>query len=72
MKSPTISTKFLEMFGTRSIDKFSYRISTQGIIIVVESRECDKNIDYFKAIRAETEVYRSWMLYAIVLKPYLI
>ena len=60
------------MFVTRSIDKFSYRISTQGIIIVVESRACDKNIDYYKAIRAETEVYRRWILCAIVLKPYLI
>ena len=58
------------MFGTRSIDKFSYGISIQGIIIVVESRACDKNIDYFRAIRAETEVYRSWRLYAIVLKAY--
>ena len=50
--SPTISTKFLEMFVTRSIDKFSYRISTQGIIIMVESRACDKNIDYFRAIKS--------------------
>ena len=60
------------MFITRPIDKFSDRISTQGIIMVVESRACDKNIDYFRAIRAGTEVYRSWILYAIVLKPYLI
>ena len=34
------------MFVIRSIDKFSYRISTQGIIIVVEGRACDKNMDY--------------------------
>ena len=54
------------MFVTRSIDKFSCRISTRGIILVVEGRASDKNIDYFKAIRAETEVYRSWILYAIV------
>ena len=51
-----LSTKFLEMFVTRLIDEFSYRISTQGIIIVVEGRACDKNIDYFRAIRAGTEV----------------
>ena len=60
------------MFVTRSIDKFSYCISTQGIIVVVESRACEKNIDYFRAPRAETEVYRSWILYAIVLKANLI
>ena len=60
------------MFVTRLIDKFSYRISTPGIIVVGESRACDKNIDYFRAITAETEVYRSWILYTIVLKPYLI
>ena len=60
------------MFETQSIDEFSYRISKQGIIIEVEGRACDKNIDYFRAIRAGTEVYRSWILYAIVLKPYLI
>ena len=51
--------KIPKMFVTRSIDKFSYRISTQGIIIVVEGRACDKPIDYFTAIRAGTEVYRS-------------
>ena len=45
-------------FGTRSIDKFSFRISTRGIILVVEGRECDKQIDYFRAIRAGTELYR--------------
>ena len=39
-------------FGTRSIDKFSFRISTRRIILVVEGRECDKQIDYFRAIRA--------------------
>ena len=32
-------------FGTRSIDKFSFRISTRRIILVVEGRECDKQID---------------------------
>ena len=52
----------------RSIDKFSYRSATQGIIVVVEGRAFDKNIGYFRAIRAGTEVYRSWILYAIVLK----
>ena len=46
-------------FGTRSIDKFSFRISTRRIILVVEGRECDKQIDYFRAIRAGTELYRS-------------
>ena len=46
-------------FGTRSIDKFSFRISMQRIILVVEGRECDKQIDYFRAIRAETELRRS-------------
>ena len=45
-------------FGTRSIDKVSFRISTRGIILVVEGRECDKQIDYFGAIRAGTELYR--------------
>ena len=40
-------------FGTRSIDKFSFRISTGRIILVVEGREYDKQIDYFRAIRAE-------------------
>ena len=34
------------MFVTRSIDKFSYRISTQIIIVVVEGQACDENIDY--------------------------
>ena len=34
----TISTKLLKMFVTLSIDKFSYLISTQGTITVVESR----------------------------------
>ena len=53
------------MFVTRSIDKFSYRISTQGIILVVDSRACDKNIDYFRAMRTETKVYKSEILYAI-------
>ena len=48
-----------QCFGTRSIDKFSFRISTQGIILVVEGRECDKQIDYFRAIRAGAELYRS-------------
>ena len=43
------------MFVTRSIDKFSCRISTRGIILVVEGRACDKNTDYFTAIRAGTE-----------------
>ena len=38
------------MFVTRSIDKFSYHISTQRITIVVEGRACEKNIDYFRAI----------------------
>ena len=47
------------MFVTRSIDKFFYRISTQGIILEVESRARDKNIDCFRAMRGETEVYRS-------------
>ena len=46
-------------FGTRSIDKFSFRISKRGIILVVEGRECDKQIDSFRAIRAETELHRS-------------
>ena len=46
-------------FGTRSIDKFFFRISTRGIILVVEGRECDKQIDYFRVIRAGTELYRS-------------
>ena len=46
-------------FGTRSIDKFSFQISTQRIILVVEGRECDKQIDYFRAIRAGTELHRS-------------
>ena len=36
------------MFVTRSIDEFFCRISTQEIIIVVEGRACDKNIEYFK------------------------
>ena len=45
-------------FGTRSIDKFPFRISTRRIILVVEGRECDKQIDYFGAIRAGTELYR--------------
>ena len=44
------------MFVTRSIDKFFYRISTHGVILEVESRACDKNIDCFRAMRAETEV----------------
>ena len=30
----------------RSIDKFSCRISTRKIILVVEGRECDENIVY--------------------------
>ena len=47
------------MFVTRSIDKFFCRISSRGIILVVEGRACDKNTDYFRAIRAGTEVYRS-------------
>ena len=34
------------MLVTRSIDKLSYRISTQIIIVVVEGQACDKNIDY--------------------------
>ena len=55
-------------FGTRSIDKFSFRISTRRIILVVEGRECDKQIYYFKAIRVGTESYRSWILYVIVLQ----
>ena len=42
-------------FGTWSIDKFSFRISARRIILVVEGRECDKQIDYFRAIRAGTE-----------------
>ena len=46
-------------FGTRSIDKFSFRISTRRIILVVEGRECDKQIDDFKAVRARTELHRS-------------
>ena len=46
-------------FGTRAIDKFPFRISTRRIILVVEGRECDKQIDYFRAIRAGTELYRS-------------
>ena len=46
-------------FGTRSIDKFSFRISTRRIILVVEGRECDKQIDYFRAIRAGREMYKS-------------
>ena len=54
-------------FGIRSIDKFSFRISTRRIILVVEGRECDKQIDYFRAIRAGTELHRSWILYVIVL-----
>ena len=54
-------------FGTRLIDKFSFRISTRRIIFVVEGRECDKQIDCFRAIRAGTELYRSWILYVIVL-----
>ena len=41
----------MKMFVTRSIDKFSFRISTQGIILVVEGRACDENIDYFRAIQ---------------------
>ena len=47
------------MFVTRSIDKFFYRISTQGIILEVEGRVSDKHIDYFRALRAGTEAYRS-------------
>ena len=54
--SPTISTKFPEMFVLRSIDKFSCRISTLGIILVVESPVCDTNTYYLKAIRAGAEV----------------
>ena len=46
-------------FGTRLIDKFSFRISTQRIILVFEGRKCDKQIDYFRAIRAGTDLYRS-------------
>ena len=46
-------------FGTRSIDKFSVRISTRGIILGVEGQECDKQIDYFRGIRAGTELHRS-------------
>ena len=46
-------------FGTRSIDKFCFRISTRRIILVVEGRESDKRIDYFRAIRAGEELYRS-------------
>ena len=41
-------------FGTRSIDKFSFRILTRRIILVVEGRECDKQIDLL-TIRAGTE-----------------
>ena len=59
MLKPTISAKFPEMFVTRSIDKVSYCISTLGIILLVEGRASDKNIDYFKPIRTGTEVYRS-------------
>ena len=44
------------ILGTRSIDKFSFQISTQGIILVFEGRECDKEIDYFRAIRAGTDL----------------
>ena len=43
-------------FGTRSIDKFSFRISTRRIFLVVEGRECDKQIDDLRAIRAGTEL----------------
>ena len=39
-------------FGTRSIDKFSFRVSMRRIILVVQGRECDKQIDYFRAIRS--------------------
>ena len=42
------------------------------IMMVVEGQAYEKNIDYFRAVRVGTEVYRSWILYAIVLKPYLI
>ena len=60
------------MFVTRSIDKFSDGISTQGIIIVVESRACDKDIDYFRAIRAETEVWKlNTVCYRVKTLPYL-
>ena len=58
---------FKKCFGTPSIDKFSFRISMRKIILVVKGRECDKQIDYFRAIRAGTELYRSWILYVIVL-----
>ena len=30
-----------------------------SVIIVVEGQACDKTIDYFRAIEAGTEVYRS-------------
>ena len=46
-------------FGAQSIDKFSYRISTRRIILVVEGRECNKQIAYFRAIRAGTELRKS-------------
>ena len=46
-------------FGTWSIDTFSFRISSRRIILVVEGRECNKQIDYFRAIQAGTELYRS-------------
>ena len=55
----TIFTKFPEMVVSRSNDKFSCRNSTQGIILVVEGRACDKKIDYFRAVRAGTDVYRN-------------
>ena len=42
-------------FVTRSIDKFSCRISTRRIILAVEVRAWDKQIDYFRAIRTGTE-----------------
>ena len=44
---------------TRSIDEISCRIFTRGIVLVVEGRECDKQIDYFRSIRAVTELDRS-------------
>ena len=47
---------FKKCFVTRSIDEFSFRISTRGIILVVEGRECDKQIDYFRSTRAGTEL----------------
>ena len=54
-------------FVTRSIDKFSRRISTREIILVVERRACDKQIDYFRAITAGTELYTTEAKYCMSL-----